>query len=275
MRGAAMVKMKHRYGLIFVLKKTAFVYGALCGVAIVVPILLTTVTSDLLPFLLLPVLLIASNYICGIWAFKELKRLNEILHTDLDPDRFLKRFLKDVYSKKPDDWNGFTVTFVAQAYHAQGRFKEEERLYLRYLNEGGKLLMPEFMSEGDYALLGSLVVLYSDTGNVDGVKKAYAAVQKLETALSQQVNDEVFKTALYNCYLKGIGRFDECVEYFEHCVEISTNKLLELQSHFRLAEIYAALGKSEAAQKEYRIVAENGKDLYIVHEAAQKLAPEQ
>lgn len=270
-----MGKMKDRYGLIFVLKKTAFVYGALCGVAIVVPILLNTVTSDLLPFLLLPVLIVASNYICGIWSFKELKRLNEILYTDLDPDRFLKRFLKEVYSKKPNDWNGFTVEFAARAYHAQGRFKEEERLYLRYLNEGGKLLMPECMSEGDYALLGSVILLYGDAGNADGVKKAYAAAQKLETVLSQQVNDEAFKNALYNYYLKGIGRFDECVEFFERCVESSPNKLLELQSRFRLAEIYAALGKSEAAQKEYRIVAENGKDLYIAHEAAQRLTPEQ
>lgn len=270
-----MKNMEFRHWLIFLFRATAFVHGILCGAAIVVPIILNAVTSNLLPFLMLPVLFVASNFICGGWAAKKLNSLNEILYTELEPERFLERFTKEVYSKKPNDWNGLVVVLAAQAYHAQGRFKEEESLYLRCLKEGGKLLMPESMDEGDYAMLGRLVILYSDAGNADGVKKAFAKAQKLETILSRRVNDEAFNAAIKNCYLKGVGEYDECVEYFEHCAASSPNKLTEMQSRFRLAEVYAGLGKNEEAQEEYRIVADNGKNLYIAHEAAQRLVQKQ
>ena len=42
-------------------------------------------------------------------------------------------------------------------------------------------------------------------------------------------------------------------------------------SHYRLAEVYRALGSSDEAEREYRTVADSGKNIYAVRMAKQRL----
>lgn len=78
--------------------------------------------------------LFGGTALCGRWAERKLNALLKILYDDCDPERFLAQFTKELYSRRSEEWRGAVLEFVAQAYHAQGRYKEEETLYLQFLN---------------------------------------------------------------------------------------------------------------------------------------------
>ena len=68
---------------------------------------------------------------------------------------------------------------------------------------------------------------------------------------------------------------EECVDYFKAECTHQKENFRYVTMCFRLAEAYTALGNAPEAEHTYRIVAENGKNLYIAKEAAQRLTPEQ
>lgn len=121
-------------------------------------------------------------------------------------------------------------------------------------------------------------MLYGDAQNAAGAQKAFAKFKEKVLNVPSGVigitgsNFDLFKDAVYNSYLMGTGRFDECVGFFEWVCENPSDELAFLASHYRLAEIYRALGSSDEAEREYRTVAESDKDIYAVRMAKQRLA---
>lgn len=272
-----MERYRLRSALVFVFYKTSFTLGLLAGLSFAVPLLCGMYIGAEYQLLTLPlvfVALIAGTILCGGWAERKLQRMNDILYVDCDPDRFLELFSKEIYSRKSENWRGLVLLFIAQAYHAQGRFKEEEALYLRFLNNTRRKNPDD---TEDLEVLARLTILYGDAQNAAGAQKAFKKFREMAQALppapegqTRTAYDEL-KDFVYNSYLMGIGKPDECVGFFEWHCQNRPNELCALLSHYRLAEVYRALGSSDEAEREYRTVADSGKNIYAVRMAKQRL----
>lgn len=262
--------------LMILFRKTAFLYGIVCGLALVFPL----VTVTLIPNILLRIIMVLAILFGGIascirLAENKMERLNRILYTDIDPEMFLDEFIEEIYSKKPEKWNTIVVLMIAQAYHALGRFKEEETLYINQLNYISKTANNEIVLKNELALIGRLTILYSDVGNTTATEKAFDRFREAASKITFSAEDKNFedlKNLAYNCYLKSTGKIEECLGFFEWHCENRPNELGRITAHFRLAEVYAAGSYTENAEKEYRIVAEQGKLLYIAEKAAELLS---
>lgn len=266
-----------RNALIFVFRKTSFTLGLIMGFSFFLPLLLGSSVSVERQFLMLPVVLAVfflGVVLCGRWAESKFNTLTNILYNDCDPDRFLAKFMKEVYSRKSEEWRGITLLVIAQAYHAQGRFKEEEALFLQFLNNNTRSNRDD---AEDIEVLARLTILYGDAQNAAGAKKAFKKFKEkvLEQPPSQnavaRASYEELKDFVYNSYLMGIGKFDECVGFFEWHSEHRPKGLPVVLSHYRLAEVYRALGSPDEAEREYRTVAESGRNLYAVKMSQQRL----
>lgn len=273
-----MERFNARYAFVFIFKKTSFTLGLVLGLSFAILLFFGRYIGDeyqLLAVLVMIAAFFITVWLCGRWGERRLNALLKILYNDCDPERFLALFTKELYSRKSEDWRGAVLEFVAQAYHAQGRYKEEEALYLQFLNNT-KRKNPDDLE--DCAILGRLTVLYGDAQNAAGAQKAFAKFkEKVRNVPSGVVgitgsNFDLFKDAVYNSYLMGMGRFDECVGFFEWVCENPSDELAFLASHYRLGEVYRALGSSDEAEREYRTVAESGRDIYAVRMAKQRLA---
>lgn len=259
-------------------KKTSFMLGLMLGLSFAVPLLFGRYIGDEYQLLALPIVfavLFGGTVLCGRWAEHKLGSLLKILYNDCEPERFLALFTKEIYSRRSEDWRGAVLEFAAQAYHAQGRYREEEALYLQFLNNTRRK-NPDDLE--DCAILGRLTMLYGDAQNAAGAQKAFAKFKEKVLNVPSGVigitgsNFDLFKDAVYNSYLMGMGKFDECVGFFEWVCESPPDKLAFLASHYRLGEVYRALGSSDEAEREYRTVAESDKDIYAVRMAKQRLA---
>lgn len=144
----------------------------------------------------------------------------------------------------------------------------------RYIGDEYQLLTLPIV----FAVLFGGTVLYGDAQNAAGAQKAFAKFKEKVLNVPSGVigitgsNFDLFKDAVYNSYLMGMGKFDECVGFFEWVCENPSDKLAFLASHYRLGEVYRALGSSDEAEREYRTVAESDKDIYAVRMAKQRLA---
>lgn len=273
-----MERFNARRTFVFMLKKTSFTLGLMLGLAFAVPLFFGRYIGDEYQLLTLPIVfavLFGGTVLCGRWAERKLNALLKILYDDCDPERFFAQFTKELYSRRSEEWRGAVLEFVAQAYHAQGRYKEEETLYLQFLNNTRRK-NPDDLE--DCAILGRLTMLYGDAQNAAGAQKAFAKFKEKVLNVPSGVigitgsNFDLFKDAVYNSYLMGTGRFDECVGFFEWVCENPSDELAFLASHYRLAEVYRTLGSSDEAEREYRTVAESDKDIYAVRMAKQRLA---
>lgn len=261
--------------LIFLFRKTSFVYGMTLGFALFSPYLLEDVIKSQIQLMLICVAIVFfGTMLCGNWAVRKFKKLNDILYVDMDPDRFLELFVRELYSSKPEKWRGAALVYAAQAYHMQGSFKQEEALYLKYLNEDKKRLSGRLTPRDDFAVLGRMVILYGDAENAAGAQKAFDKFREIAANIEPVLGDDEYKDFIYNCYLKGVGRYSDCVGFFEWHCDKRPNELCTLASHFRLAEVYKALGSAEEAERECRIVAETGKNTYAAREARRYLGYE-
>lgn len=264
-----------KLSLMTLFRKTSFLYGIVCGLAFMVPI----VTCDLIPNVLLRIIigcaiLFAGLSLCANMAESMMKRFNDMLYTDIDAERFADEFSHALCTSKPEKWNIIASIMIGQAYHAMGSFKDEEAQYIRHLNTIAKSAKDEITLENELALIGRLVILYADTGNAEAAEKAFnkfrETAAKINSTTDEQALEDI-KNLAYNCYLKVTGKTEDCLGYFEWRCENSRDELSRIVGHFRLAEAYEAGGYAEDAQKEYRIVAEQGKKLYCAEKARQKL----
>ena len=272
-----MAQYKLRSALVFVFKKTSFTLGLVLGFFFALPMFLgsyVSVGAQTLILVLMFAVLFLSVSLCGRWAERKFQKMNGILYSDCDPDRFLEVFMKEVYSRKSEDWRGIVLLLAAQAYHAQGRYKEAEALYLQFLNNNGRMDNDEAM---EFEVLARLTILYGDAQNAAGAQKAFAKFKEKALKVPRMQDESAraafneFKDFVYNSYLKGIGKFDECVGFFEWYRERRPNELSTILTHYRLAEVYRALGSRDEAEREYRTVAESGRNLYAVRMAKQRL----
>ncbi len=272
-----MERYRLRSALVFVFYKTSFTLGLILGLSFALPLIFNSAVSierQLLILLVMFVVLFFSVSLCGGWAERKLQKMNDILYVDCDPDRFLELFTKEIYSRKSESWRGLVLLFIAQAYHVQGRFKEEEALYLQFLNNTRRKNPDD---TEDLEVLARLTILYGDAQNAAGAQKAFKKFRERAQALppvpegqARTAYDEL-KDFAYNSYLMGIGKPDECVGFFEWHCQNRPNELCALLSHYRLAEVYRALGSSDEAEREYRTVADSGKNIYAVRMAKQRL----
>lgn len=273
-----MEQFRLRSALVFMFKKTSFTLGLVLGFLLALPMLLDSYIGVEYQTLMLPMVFAAlfiGTALWGRWAERKFQTMSGILYNDCDPDRFLALFMKEVYSRKSKEWCGIVLLLAAQAYHAQGRFKEEEALFLQFLNTDARKNRDDSV---ELEVLARLTILYGDAQNAAGAQKAFKkfkekvrSVPSMQDGNSRAAFDE-FKDFVYNSYLKGIGKFDECVGFFEWYSGRRPNELSTLLTHYRLAEVYRALGSSDEAEREYRTVADSDKNIYAVRMAKQRLA---
>ena len=126
--------------------------------------------------------------------------------------------------------------------------------------------------DGDYTPAEKVLRVKSSLRALLEISALYRAKMPAKVIGITGSNFDLFKDAVYNSYLMGTGRFDECVGFFEWVCENPSDELAFLASHYRLAEVYRALGSSDEAEREYRTVAESDKDIYAVRMAKQRLA---
>ena len=265
-----------RLSLVMLFRKTSILYGAVCGLAFAIPI----ITWQLIPNALLRTIiglaiLFAGLSFCANMAEDMMKRFNDMLYTDLEPERFIDEFTAALYTKKPEKWNIIAAIMIGQAYHAMGSFKDEEAQYIRQLNTPVKNIEDEIARKNELGLIGRLVIAYSDAGNAEAAEKAFNKFRETAAKITDFTDEQALedlKNLVYNCYLKVTGKTEDCLGYFEWRCENSRDELSRIFGHFRLAEAYEAGGYAEDAQKEYRIVAEQGRKLYCAEAARQKLA---
>lgn len=265
-----------RLSLVMLFRKTSILYGAVCGLAFAIPI----ITWQLIPNALLRTIigcaiLFAGLSFCANMAEDMMKRFNDMLYTDLDPECFVDEFTAALYTKKPEKWNIIAAIMIGQAYHAMGSFKDEEAQYIRQLNTPVKNIEDEIARKNELGLIGRLVIAYSDAGNAEAAEKAFNKFRETAAKITDFTDEQALedlKNLVYNCYLKVTGKTEDCLGYFEWRCENSRDELSRIFGHFRLAEAYEAGGYAEDAQKEYRIVAEQGRKLYCAEAARQKLA---
>ncbi len=265
-----------RLSLMTLFRKTSILYGAVCGLAFAFPL----VTWELIPngmlrIMLALALLFAGLSFCARRAEEKMKQLNDMLYTEIEAERFIDEFTSELYTKRPEKWNIVASIMLGQAYHAMGRFKDEEAQYIRHLNAIAKTQKDEIASKNELAFIGRMVILYADSGNAGAAARAFARFRKAVNEISEMTQEPAFedlKNLVYNCYLKVTGKTEECIGYFEWRCENCRDELSRVLGHYRLAEAYEAGGYAEDAEKEYRIVAEQGKKLYCAEKARQKLA---
>ena len=264
-----------RLALMTLFRRTSILYGIVCGFAFAIPI----ITWQLIPNVFLRIIigcaiLSVGLSMCANMAEDMMKRFNDMLYTDLDAERFIDEFTAALYTKKPEKWNKIASILIGQAYHATGSFKDEEAQYIRQLNKPTKNIEDEIERKNELGFIGRLTILYADTGNAEATARAFEKFRetaaKITDTTDAQALDEL-KNLVYNCYLKVTGKTEECIGYFEWRCENCRDELSRVLGHYRLAEAYEAGGYAEDAQKEYRIVAEQGKKLYCAEKARQKL----
>ncbi len=265
-----------RLSLMTLFRKTSFLYGAICGLAFMLPLMTyELIPSPIIRIMLAIALLFAGLSFCARRAEDMMKRFNDVLYTEIDPERFVDEFTDELYTRKPEKWNIVASIMLGQAYHAMGSFKEEEAQYIRHLNAIAKSAKDEVALKNELAFIGRMVILYADSGNAEAAEKAFARFRKAANEISEMTQEPAFedlKNLVYNCYLKVTGKTEECIGYFEWRCENCRDELSRVLGHYRLAEAYEAGGYTEDAEKEYRIVAEQGKKLYCAEKAREKLA---
>ena len=250
-------------------KKTSILYGLFCGGAVAPIAFAYRLNISFWIGLVIAAVILALGTVVSYWLAGRISSgICRTLFVELEPERALGRFEKEVSSKNATEQSPFAALFVSQAYLATGDFKSAEQTLMAFLNKADG-------DRGKINAMSCLVTVYVLAGKLELAVNAY---KKVESELSGKTLTEDEKaateTAKYTALLAA-GKAEECVDYFKAECTHQKENFRYVTMCFRLAEAYTALGNAPEAEHTYRIVAENGKNLYIAKEAAQRLTPEQ
>lgn len=246
-------------------KSTSVLYGLFCGGAVAPVVFARRLNISVwLGIVIGAAMVLLGAVVCYWLAVKISTGIYRTLSEELDPERALRRFKRELSTKKALEQSPFAALLVTQAYLAMGDFKSAEQTLMVFLNkadgDGGKI-----------NAMSHLVSVYTLAGKPELAVNAY---KKLEGEIIGKTLTEGEKlsaeTAKYTALLAA-GKPEECIDYFKS--ECATQKInfRYITITFRLAEAYAALGNAPEAKKAYRIVVENGKDIYVARAARQRL----
>lgn len=153
---------------------------------------------------------------------------------------------------------------TAQTYQAMGRFKDAEQALISFLNKSSN-------GQNKIEAMSMLVALYTSANKPESALSAY---EKLESEIRGKTLTQSEKLSVEtarNSALFASGKYGECLDYFKSENNPQKGNLRYVTMSFRLAQVYEALGKPDDAQKQYAIVAEKGKELYVTQEARRRL----
>lgn len=246
-------------------KSTSVLYGLFCGGAVAPIVFARRLNISVwLGIVIGAAMVLLGAVVCYWLAVKISTGIYRTLSEELDPERALRRFERELSTKKALEQSLFAALLVTQAYLAMGDFKSAEQTLMAFLNKSDS-------DKGKIEAMSMLVTVYTLAAKPELAVNAY---KKLEGEISGKTLTEGEKlsaeTAKYTALLAA-GKPEECIDYFK--AECATQKInfRYITITFRLAEAYAALGNAPEAKKAYRIVAENGKDIYVARAARQRL----
>lgn len=246
-------------------KKTSVLYGLFCGGAVAPVAFAHRLNISVWLGIVIAAVILVLGTIVSYWlAGKITARICRTQFEELEPERALRRFERELSTKKATEQIPFAALFVSQSYLTMGEFKSAEQTLMAFLNKSDS-------DKGKIETMSMLVTVYTLAAKPELAVNAY---KKLEGEISGKTLTEGEKlsaeTAKYTALLAA-GKPEECIDYFK--AECATQKLnlRNVTMSFRLGEAYAALGNEAEAEHAYRIVAENGKDIYVARAARQRL----
>lgn len=247
-------------------KSTSVLYGLFCGGAVAPIVFARRLNISVwLGIVIGAAMVLLGAVVCYWLAVKISTGIYRTLYEELDPERALRRFKRELSTKKALEQSPFAALLVTQAYLTMGDFKSAEQTLMAFLNkadgDGGKI-----------NAMSHLVAVYTLAGKPELAVNTY---KKLESEISGKTLTEDEKLSVEtarNATLLADGKPEECIDYFKSECAAQKINLRYITITFRLAEAYAALGNEAEAGKAYRIVADHGKNIYVAKLARQRLA---
>ena len=267
-------KLFERSRLIYVFKKSSFIYGILLPLSIFAAILTSPLLNiiEVLQVLVSLACIMLSMWICTIVAERINNKVLKILYAELKPKEFREAFLHEIESRKPKNWNCYIRDVLSLSYKHEGNFKEAEEMLLSSINSIPASTQKRALIINRMDALLRLTLIYSHTGKLEAAERAWneVGVHASKIGVPQEFQPTYFLAN--NVRQMYAGNACDTIDYFEkNNNENSAVPIIKISNTFRLAEAYRLSGYNEKAREQYSIVAENGKDLYIAQKSREYL----